>query len=150
LSCRPSSLECCCIEYRTRRSAPSVHLLPLGAARHEQASGSPKESPCSLRLPLPQAQDPAVEHLRLLLVSEMMEPDIPGVDQDHPQRSPIPGLLHVWLDLLIEGARHLLVALTRDHDVQRTHHQQSVQHVPLLLEEPQTLLKMCARRSRIA
>ncbi len=34
------------------RSAPSMHLLPVGASSRKQARRRPKQSPCSLRLPL--------------------------------------------------------------------------------------------------
>src|SRR6266699_1696146 len=53
---------------------------------------------------LSQAQDLSVKRLRLLLIPETMEPHIPDVDQDHPERPPIPGLLHERLELLIQGA----------------------------------------------
>src|SRR5436309_6103610 len=132
----PSGLECRCIEISTSFSDMSVHVLAVHAVGWEQAIGGPKQAPCSLCLSLgrchlgqssqrpddadpllhtlqvpPQAQALPVEHLCLWLVSPTMEPEIPDVDQKHHQRPPIPGLLHERLELVIQGAHHLLVAL---------------------------------------
>ncbi len=114
----------------------SVHILAVHAVGWEQAIGGPKQPPRSLCLPLgrchlgqssqrlevagpllhtlqvlPQTQALPVEPLSLLLVSPTMEPDIPNVDLEQHEPPPIPGLLHERLELLIQGACHLLVTL---------------------------------------
>jgi len=61
--------------------------------------------------------------LRQWLVSIGMEPHLPVVDQEQPERPRVPGLLHERQALLIQGAYHLLVTLGRSDHQQGTQRQ---------------------------